>query len=680
MDKNIANAMLLRLNKQDQIEALKSIGFTTVNENTPASDIAKYMQWSGTLLDLSLATLRIEDGEQVFFTASEWNSMSANNRSKYIRIGIRLRAECHQFIIAKSACVDAGGNKTFKWGGYGTDLRGLKNYGSGNQGLYDTFDGKENTDVIIETLAGVKDTQGTVGAPAAEVARAYKACTLESDGIEDTTVWNLPALGELMLMAKYKTEINELITSMFGNQNIFTNDWYWSSTEYDASSSWYVNFSGGNVNAYSRQDAYRVRPLAATGNIIYDILLSSIFEASEDCARQKRTSTDCVEFYNDYQSALVRLWYSIIYGEYVPDFSKVFIRTYPVYREVFAAAFIDRVVHHWIALRIEPILEERFREQGNVSKNCRKGEGCLSAVHYLNNMIVEVSENYTADAYIFKDDLFSFFMSISKSLVWEMLNIFVRDNYKGDDIECLLYLLAVTIFHCPQNKCIRRSPVSMWDKLPSNKSLFHNDPDRGVAIGNLPSQLIANFLASVFDYYVMVILGFRHYVRFVDDFCIVVTSPEEILSKVHLLDGFLKEQLLLRLHPKKLYLQHYKKGVLFVGAFILPGRIYVSNRVVGNTYNAVRKFNKIAENGFAEAYVEKFVSTMNSYYGLMKHFATYNIRRKIAAMLLPEWWEYVYIEGHFEKFVLKNKYNHRKQLIKHIKKHGSKKYLTAWDC
>ncbi len=98
------------------------------------------------------------------------------------------------------------------------------------------------------------------------------------------------------------------------------------------------------------------------------------------------------------------------------------------------------------------------------------------------------------------------------------------------------------------------------------------------------------------------------------------------------------------------------------------------------THITLSKFNRIAENGFAEAYVEKFVSTMNSYYGLMKHFATYNIRRKIAAMLLPEWWEYVYIEGHFEKFVLKNKYNHRKQLIKHIKKHGSKKYLTAWDC
>ena len=80
-------------------------------------------------------------------------------------------------------------------------------------------------------------------------------------------MWNLPALGELMLMAKYKTEINELITSMFGSQNIFTNDWYWSSTEYDASSSWSVYFNGGSVNAHYRQDAYRVRPLAAINTL-----------------------------------------------------------------------------------------------------------------------------------------------------------------------------------------------------------------------------------------------------------------------------------------------------------------------------------------------------------------------------------------------------------------------------
>uniref|UniRef100_UPI00189C8800 Lcl domain-containing protein n=1 Tax=Bacteroides congonensis TaxID=1871006 RepID=UPI00189C8800 len=92
---------------------------------------------------------------------------------------------------------------------------------------------------------------------------AYRGCTLANDGIEDTTVWNLPALGELMLMAKYKKEINELVTSMFGSQNILTTDWYWSSTEYDASSSWYVHFHNGGVYPGYRQNANRVRPLAA---------------------------------------------------------------------------------------------------------------------------------------------------------------------------------------------------------------------------------------------------------------------------------------------------------------------------------------------------------------------------------------------------------------------------------
>ena len=70
-----------------------------------------------------------------------------------------------------------------------------------------------------------------------------------------------------MLMAKYKTEINELITSMFGNQNIFTNDWYWSSTEYDASGSWNVYFNYGFVTTNGRQSAGRVRPLAAINTL-----------------------------------------------------------------------------------------------------------------------------------------------------------------------------------------------------------------------------------------------------------------------------------------------------------------------------------------------------------------------------------------------------------------------------
>ena len=267
MDQNNESALLLRMNKVDQISALQSLGFTSVNENTPASDIAKYIRWAGGLLDLSLATLRIEDGTRMFFTAEEWNYMSANNRSKYVRIGIRIRAEHRQFLIAKSDCVSEDGSKAFKYGGYGIDIKGVKNYGQGNQGLYDTFDGKQNTDAIIAATEGVKDSTGTVGAPAAEAARAYRACTLEADGIDDTTEWDLAAEGQDILMATYKTEINELLTSLFGGINILTNDWYWSSTEYDASSAWYVNMNYGNVSTNTKINAGRVRPVSAIDSL-----------------------------------------------------------------------------------------------------------------------------------------------------------------------------------------------------------------------------------------------------------------------------------------------------------------------------------------------------------------------------------------------------------------------------
>ena len=115
-DKNNESALLLRMNKEEQVSVLQEIGFTSVNENTPASDIAKYIRWAGGLLDLSFATIRIEDGVNVFFTAEEWNSLSANNRSKYLRIGVRIRADRRQFVIAKSDCTDDIGGRTFKWG------------------------------------------------------------------------------------------------------------------------------------------------------------------------------------------------------------------------------------------------------------------------------------------------------------------------------------------------------------------------------------------------------------------------------------------------------------------------------------------------------------------------------------------------------------------------------------
>ena len=124
-DKNNESALLLRMNKEEQVSVLQEIGFTSVNENTPASDIAKYIRWAGGLLDLSFAPIRIEDGVNVVLTAEAWNSLSANNRSKYLRRGVRIRADRRQGVIANSDCTDDIGGRTFNWGAYGTDIRGV---------------------------------------------------------------------------------------------------------------------------------------------------------------------------------------------------------------------------------------------------------------------------------------------------------------------------------------------------------------------------------------------------------------------------------------------------------------------------------------------------------------------------------------------------------------------------
>lgn len=407
---------------------------------------------------------------------------------------------------------------------------------------------------------------------------------------------------------------------------------------------------------------YAVRAVSAKEPIIYDISFDSIYDAYLDCRKNKRTSNSCTLFDFDYEFELVALWNSIRTAQYKPSFSYCFIVSSPVYREVFAASFIDRVVHHWIALRIEPIIEHRFVEQGNVSKNCRKGQGSKSAISHLDTMIKDASNNYTEDCYIFKGDFTNFFMSMDKALMWEMVQLFVLDNYHGEDLQCLLYLLRETINNCPQDNCVLRSPRSFWDNLPKRKSLFHTPKSKGLPIGNLSSQLLANFYASCFDEWMTEVKGVKHYIRFVDDFVFILPHKEDILTLIPEIKQYLSEQLLTELHPNKIYVQHYSHGVPFVGAVVKPGRIYISNRTRSHFYNKIRIYNSYAEQGLQTQYVEKFVQSINSYLGLMIHYNTYRIRKKICSeLILPQWHQYLYFVNGYRYARVKVQYRtHRK--------------------
>jgi hypothetical protein len=111
------------------------------------------------------------------------------------------------------------------------------------------------------------------------------------------------------------------------------------------------------------------------------------------------------------------------------------------------------------------------------------------------------------------------------------------------------------------------------------------------------------------------------------------------------------------LHPKKIYLQHYSKGVQFLGAVIKPNRIYIARRTKGNFYEAIEKHNSVVnERKPTKEEVFDFISSMNSYLGVMKHYRTYKLRKGMLFKNLSGWWwNYVYLSGGITKFVLKRK-------------------------
>ena len=69
-----------------------------------------------------------------------------------------------------------------------------------------------------------------------------------------------------------------------------------------------------------------------------------------------------------------------------------------------------------------------------------------------------------------------------------------------------------------------------------------------------------------------------------DDFVIVHPDKEYLKSLIPLIKEYLQSELSLELHPKKIYLQHYARGVDFLGTVIKPHRIYIRNRMKGNFY------------------------------------------------------------------------------------------------
>lgn len=400
----------------------------------------------------------------------------------------------------------------------------------------------------------------------------------------------------------------------------------------------------------------------------------TILEAYLDCRKRKRSTVGATEFELDYVHNLVELMNEVNSRQYKIGKSICFVVRYPRYREVFAGEFRDRIIHHYIALRLEPLFEQIFCDR---TYNCRKGKGQLAGVTQLAEDIREESENYTKDAYVMKVDLKGFFMSIPREELAGKVDAFILDNYKGDDIEDLRYLSRVTIMNDPTKNCIKRSSEEAMAKVPKGKTLRGAEKNHGLPIGNLTSQHDANFWLNDFDWMLEIILHIYHHGRYVDDFFLIHKDKRVLLASVPKIREYL-DNIGVTLHPRKIELQSVYKGIKFTGMVVKRDRIYASNRMVSNFKQLVHHMNTLPDNYTIEE-LQHYICSINSYLGLMKHCDSYDTRKSIMLEMDLRFYKHLYIKGHYECVCIKNKYKRDIINRKKLKKRNSKYFDSLMD-
>ena len=346
------------------------------------------------------------------------------------------------------------------------------------------------------------------------------------------------------------------------------------------------------------------------------VTLEDVFDAYFSCRKHKRNTASALEFEKDYILGCHRLWQELNERTYEIGTSTAFCVSFPKIREVFAANFRDRIVHHLIVNKFNHWFESNMLD---CAFACRGGKGSLYGVRYLQSCMNDIGKS----AWYARCDISGFFMSIDRNILYKEIERIVK-QVEGIDAEWWLWLIRKVIMNRPERDCIVKGDKGLWKKLPKNKSLF-NSNGKGLPIGNLTSQVFANIYMSMFDRWIIGRLGAEgRYGRYVDDFIIMHKDKDFLLRLVDESKVWLSENLDLVMHPRKMSVQQVGKGMRFTGVFIKGDCLYPSKRLTESTFKLAAGWK-----GGNRGELKDFVRRMNSRLGLMMHYSSYHLRRRI---------------------------------------------------
>lgn len=311
----------------------------------------------------------------------------------------------------------------------------------------------------------------------------------------------------------------------------------------------------------------------------------SLWRHYRRCRRNKRNTLNALAFEIDAESNLLGLQQELRTHAYRPGRSICFLTDGPKPREVFAADFRDRIVHHLLVSHQERIFEPMFIHD---SYACRKGKGALAASDRLMTFLRQATANGRRPAWALKLDVASFFPSVDKSV----LNTIPMRHIGHPELR---WLTRTVLFHDPTTDYRFRSracgvpgPGSRRYSVPAHKSLFGKRNEYGLPIGNLTSQFWGNVYLDPLDHFVKRTLKCRYYLRYVDDMVLLAPERAILVRWCAAIEQFLRERLHLALRPDMLAPFRVRRDIDFVGWTTWWNRRLPRRRTVGTLRTRTR--------------------------------------------------------------------------------------------
>ena len=344
------------------------------------------------------------------------------------------------------------------------------------------------------------------------------------------------------------------------------------------------------------------------GNLWKDMIsFEALLCAAEQARRGKRCRPAVAAFEFNLERELCRLHDELTAKIYRPGAYRSFFIHEPKKRQISAAPYRDRVVHHALVSMLEPIFERTFIAD---SYACRKGKGTHAAVYRCQHF----SRQFR---YVLKADIRKFFPSVDHQILKSLLARKIKDP----DV---LWLVGQIIDGSNPQEVIQHC-------FPDDNLFTSLERRRGIPIGNQTSQFFANVYLDPLDHFIKDRLGIKGYVRYVDDF-LVFSDDKKYLAEVREQIRCFLVSLRLRLHPKKNVISPVKNGIRFLGFRVFPTHRLLPKDNVRRFRRRIRAMQECYASG--DISLPEIQQRMMSWSGHASQASTYHLRCSLFAAML----------------------------------------------